>query len=96
MPTRRNSWWFSTGPRSRCTTFGSENDIRCQVTRRKISGGTRSDVGRDCRDALLGLMKTCGKLQVSFWDYLGDRLAVPDAPAVPLLPQILSQRAQPP
>jgi hypothetical protein len=24
----------------------SENDIRCQVTRRKISGGTRSDVGR--------------------------------------------------
>ena len=33
-------------------TNGSENDIRCQVTRRKIaSGGTRSETGRDFRDA---------------------------------------------
>ena len=38
-------------------TNSSENDIRCQVTRRKISAGTRSDPGRDCRDAFLGLMK---------------------------------------
>ncbi len=53
---------------------GSENDIRRQVTRRKVSGTTRSDLGRDCRDAFLGLMKTCRKLGVSFWDYLGDRL----------------------
>jgi hypothetical protein len=29
---------------------GAERDIRCHVTKRKISGGTRSDVGRDCRD----------------------------------------------
>src|SRR6202030_4027550 len=36
-------------------TNGSENDIRCQVTRRKVSAGTRSDIGRDCRDAFLGL-----------------------------------------
>jgi hypothetical protein len=28
-------------------TNGSENDIRCQVTKRKVSSGTRSDVGRD-------------------------------------------------
>jgi hypothetical protein len=35
-----------------------ENDIRSQVTRRKIGGGTRSDTGRDCRDAFLGLAKT--------------------------------------
>jgi hypothetical protein len=34
-------------------TNGSENVIRCQVTKRKISGGTRSDIGRDCRDAKL-------------------------------------------
>jgi len=39
-------------------TNGSENDIRCQVTRRKLSGGTRSDTGRDCRDAFLSLAKT--------------------------------------
>src|SRR5215470_19808582 len=38
-------------------TNGSENDIRCQVTRRKVSAGTRSDIGRDCRDAFLGLAK---------------------------------------
>jgi hypothetical protein len=40
-------------------TNGFENDIRCQVTKRKVSGGTRSDAGRDCRDAFLGLAKTC-------------------------------------
>jgi len=56
-------------------TNGSENDIRCQVTRRKISGGTGSDTGRDCRDAFLSLAKTCSKLGIAFWDYLGDRLA---------------------
>src|SRR5271166_690573 len=47
-------------------TNGSENDIRCQVTKRKISGGTRSDAGRDCRDAFLGLYKTCAKLGIAF------------------------------
>ena len=42
-------------------TNGSENDIRCHVTRRKLRGGTRSDLGRDCRDAFLSLAKTCAK-----------------------------------
>ena len=77
-------------------TNGSENDIRCQVTRRKISGGTRSETGRDCRDAFLGLMKTCDKLGVSFWDYLGSRLDIPDAPAILPLPDLIRQRPQPP
>jgi hypothetical protein len=40
-------------------TNGSENDIRCQVTRRKVSAGTRSDTGRDCRDAFLSLASGC-------------------------------------
>ena len=66
-------------------TNGSENDIRCQVTKRKISGGTRSDAGRDCRNAFLSLAKTCAKLSLSFWDYLGNRLAVPGCKDVPLL-----------
>ena len=74
-------------------TNGSENDIRCQVTRRKISAGTRSDAGRDTRDAFLGLMKTCAKQAISFWDYLGDRLGVPDAPAVPSLAELISKPA---
>jgi Transposase IS66 family len=57
-------------------TNGSENDIRCYVTRRKVSAGTRSDVGRDCRDAFLSLAKTCDKLGIAVWDYLGSRLRV--------------------
>jgi hypothetical protein len=57
-------------------TNGSENDIRCHVTRRKVSAGTRSDIGRDCRDAFLGLVKTCDKLGIAVWDYLGSRLRV--------------------
>src|SRR6202043_2280370 len=60
-------------PETPLHTNGSENDIRCYVTRRKVSAGTRSDGGRDCRDALLGLAKTCDKLGIALWDYLGSR-----------------------
>jgi hypothetical protein len=73
-------------------TNGSENDVRCQVTKRKVSGGTRSDTGRDCRDAFLGLTKTCTKLGIAFWDYLGSRLEVPNQPNIPALPQIIRHR----
>ncbi len=74
-------------------TNGSENDIRCQVTRRKISGGTHSDAGRTARDTMLGLLKTCRKLAISFWDYLGARLNVPGAPNIPSLADILRHHA---
>jgi hypothetical protein len=76
-------------------TNGSENDIRAQVTRRKVSGGTRSDLGRDCRDAFLGLAKTCAKLGLSFWDYLGDRLGIPGQRVIPYLPDLVRRRCQP-
>ena len=72
-------------------TNDAENDIRCQVTRRKISGGTQSEAGRDCRDTFLGLMKTCNKLGIRFWDYLGCRLDIPGAPDVVPLPQLIRQ-----
>jgi len=74
-------------------TNSSENDIRCQVTRRKISAGTRSDAGRDCRDAFLGLMKTCRKLGISFWTYLGARLHAPYAPVITPLPDLVRAKA---
>jgi hypothetical protein len=70
-------------------TNGAENDIRCHVTKRKVSGGTWSEPGRDARDACLGLIKTCQKLGVSFFDYLGHRLAVPNAPLVPPLADLI-------
>ena len=76
-------------------TNGSENDIRCHVTRRKVSGGTRSDRGRDARDTFLALAKTCAKLGISYWTYLGARLNVRGA-AVPPLPSLIFARAQSP
>src|SRR3954453_22641315 len=76
-------------------TNGSENDIRCQVTKRAVSGGTHTDTGRDCRDAFLGLAKTCRKLGVSFWDYLGARLELPGAPFVPYLPDLIRSQPHP-
>ncbi len=53
----------------------SENDIREYVKRRKVSGSTRSEAGRRCRDTFTSLKKTCRKLGISFWQYLEDRLS---------------------
>jgi hypothetical protein len=66
-------------------TNASENDIRAFVTKRKISGGTVSDRGRDARDIMLGLAKTCMKLKLSFYDFLGARLGIPGSPIPPLV-----------
>jgi hypothetical protein len=74
-------------------TNGSENDIRACVTKRKVSGGTMSEDGRTARDVRLGLMKTCRKLGISFYRYLGDRLRVPAAEPVPQLPDLVRQAA---
>lgn len=72
-------------------TNGSETDIRDYVKKRKISGGTRSDLGRTCRDTFTSLKKTCRKLGISFWDYLIDRICL--ANTIPPLPDIVRQRA---
>ena len=69
-------------------TNASENDIRVFVTKRKISGGTVSDRGRDARDVMLGLAKTCRKLKIPFFDYLGARLAIP-GPEIPDLAALI-------
>ncbi|MGH7082471.1 MAG: IS66 family transposase, partial [Acetobacteraceae bacterium] len=82
-------------PETPLNTNGSENDIRSPVTRRKVSAGTRSDTGRDCRDGFLGLLKTCTKQGVAFWDYLGSRLGIPGAPVIPPLAELVRCRGQP-
>lgn len=69
----------------------SENDIREYVTKRKISGSTRSDEGRRCRDTFASLKKTCKKLNVRFWDYLIDRLSGKNT--LPSLSALMSQKA---
>jgi hypothetical protein len=71
-------------------TNASENDLRACVTKRKVSGGTVSENGRLARDVMLGLAKTCAKLNVSFFDYLGDRLAIP-GPHVPPLTALIAE-----
>jgi hypothetical protein len=76
-------------------TNGSENDIRCPITRRKVRAGTRSYAGRDCRDAFLGLAKTCAKHGVAFWNYLGSRLNIPGEPFVPSLSELARCRGHP-
>lgn len=73
-------------------TNASERDLRGIVIKRKISGGTVSHHGRQARDSLLGLMKTCQKLGLSFWHYLGDRLGIGDHPIAPL-PSMVAARA---
>jgi len=72
-------------------TNGSEGDVRDYVKKRKVSGGTRSDLGRRCRDTFASLKKTCRKLGVSFWDYLNDRIG--QGALVQPLPTILRIRA---
>ena len=70
-------------------TNGSENDIRAVVTKRKVSGGTVSQKGRTARDVMIGLAKTCAKLKISFFHYLGARLAVA-GPHVPPLATLIA------
>jgi Transposase IS66 family len=77
-------------------TNASENDIRVCVTKRKVSGGTVSDNGRIAREpalakagVMLGLAKTCTKLKISFFHYLGARLGIA-GPHVPPLPTLIA------
>ena len=71
----------------------SERDIREYVKKRKISGSTRSDDGRRCRDTFASLRKTCLKLKVNFWDYLIDRHS--KTFAIPRLSHLIHQAAVP-
>jgi hypothetical protein len=72
----------------------SENAIREYVKRRKISGSTRSEAGRRCRDTFTSLKKTCRKLGVSFWHYLEDRISRQGT--IPSLSDLIRQRSMEP
>jgi hypothetical protein len=70
----------------------SETDIRDIVKKRNISGSTRSDLGRLCRDTFASLKKTCRKLGVSFWEYLKDRGS--GGNSIPWLPDLMRRRVR--
>ncbi len=57
-----------------------------------ISGSTRSDNGRRCRDTFASLKKTCRKLGVSFWEYLTDRVGGKNL--IPTLGKLIAQKAK--
>ena len=54
-----------------------------------------SEDGWTARDVLLGLLKTCRKLGVSFYRYLGDRLHVSGAMPVPPLADLVRHAGAP-
>ena len=70
----------------------SEGHIRDYVKKRKISGSTRSDLGRRARDTFASSKKTCRRLGVNSWEYLQDR--VRGLGRIPRLADLISQRAE--
>ena len=69
----------------------SEQNLRDIVIKRKISGGTRSDEGRKCRDTANSIMQTCFKLGISFWQFLGDRIL--NKRQIPYLPELIRKKS---
>jgi len=69
----------------------SEGHIRDYVKKRKISGSTRSDWGRQARDTFASLKKTCRRLEVNFWDYLQDRIR--NSGQIPRLTDLIRRKA---
>ena len=70
----------------------SEGHIRDYVKKRKISGSTRSELGRRARDTFASLKKTCRRLGVNFWEYLQDR--VRGLGQIPRLADQIRQKAE--
>lgn len=70
----------------------SERHIREYVTKRKISGSTRSEAGRKSRDTFASLKKTCRALGVNFWEYVKDR--VNRGGSVPSLAELIRRRGE--
>lgn len=69
----------------------SETCARAAKIKLKISGGTRSDMGRKARDTFLSLKQTCRKLGINFITYLQDR--VQGLYAIPRLAIVIRERA---
>ena len=68
----------------------SENDIRAIVQKRKVHGGTRGAKGILAHDTFMSLKKTAGKLGVSFYEYLFDRIA--SINDIPLFNEIIAKQ----
>jgi Transposase IS66 family len=69
----------------------SETDARSVVTKRKVSGGTRSDAGKEAWDTFLSLKQTCRKLGINFIAFLLDRVS--GRFTIPKLSEVISERS---
>ncbi len=69
-----------------------EGHLRDYVKKRKISGSTRSELGRRARDTFASLKKTCRRLGVNFWAYLQDR--VRGVGQIPRLAELIRHQAE--
>jgi hypothetical protein len=69
----------------------SETDARAAKIKLKVSGGTRSDLGKQARDTFLSLKQTCLKLGINFISFLQDR--VRGLYLIPRLADIIRQRS---
>lgn len=69
----------------------SETCARAAKIKLKISGGTRSEMGKKVRDTFLSLKQTCLKLGVNFMSFLQDR--VRGLYTIPRLAMIIRERA---
>lgn len=66
----------------------AEVDIRERVIKRKISMQNRSLEGMKAWDLMLSLSSTCRKINLSFWNYLEDRIAMREA--IPYLGKVIN------
>lgn len=66
----------------------AELDIRERVIKRKISLQNRSMGGLKAWDLMLSLASTCRKLNLSFWNYLDDRISQRES--IPYLGKIVN------
>jgi len=74
-----------------------ELDVREKVVQRKIRNCHRSAAGAKASDLFLGLMGTCRKNKISFWNFLKDRIY--QTHTIPELQKIIASsppRASPP
>jgi len=65
-----------------------ELDVREKVVQRKIRNCHRSTSGAKASDLFLGLMGTCRKNRISFWEFLKDRIY--QTHAIPELQKIIT------
>jgi hypothetical protein len=70
----------------------SEEHLRDYVKKRKISGSTRCELGRQARDTFASLKKTCRELGVNFWADLQDR--VRGVGQIPRLAEMIRRKAE--